>query len=211
MLSLILSDALQGVDVATRYPTLYRQLLTDPELRQAFLDSLALLEASRSQNLAPLPAAPTPDLGFLQTVKARLHLVWQVSKEELQNLLFPSGWRMAAGYRSGYGWLDDSYVTLLRSQVMVEQESLDILLEAALVSEASEVVNLALTVARQTQSEIVHPRPSWYATIEWGDYLATAPVNEQGQATFPAVPLSFILQQPSHTVAADLHLRLEPK
>ncbi|MEW5988470.1 MAG: hypothetical protein AB1791_17715 [Chloroflexota bacterium] len=209
MISLIIPDALKGVDIATRYPTFYRQLLADPELRQTFLETLELYEASHSHHLAPLPTPPVVNLSFLQTASTRLQLAWQLSKEELQNLLFPTGWRLAAGFRSSYGWLDDGYVTLLRSQVSVERLSLDVLLQASLAADAPDEVSLALTVAGQSSADSAAPG-SWQATIEWGDYVETVPVNEQGQATFPAIPLPAILQPSSQTVAANLFLSLEP-
>jgi hypothetical protein len=46
ILSLLVDEALKGVDVKTRYPDGYQQLLDNHELRQIFLDSLVGLEAN---------------------------------------------------------------------------------------------------------------------------------------------------------------------
>lgn len=64
-LSLIIDDALKGVDVAKRYPSVYQKLLGSAELRQAFLDTLDLMEKDQAGKLVPLPKLIKPKLAFL--------------------------------------------------------------------------------------------------------------------------------------------------
>src|SRR5688500_1184411 len=51
LVSLVLGDALLGVDVAARYPRFFEKLLANEGLRDAFLDGLILLE--ETETLAP--------------------------------------------------------------------------------------------------------------------------------------------------------------
>lgn len=66
MLSLVVNDALEGVDIARRYPTFYRRLLADPQLRRAFLEALEILEKDKTGELVPLPDQLDVDLTFLE-------------------------------------------------------------------------------------------------------------------------------------------------
>ncbi len=47
MLSLVVDEALQGVDIVKTYPDFYQQLLANAELRQAFLNALEMLEGDQ--------------------------------------------------------------------------------------------------------------------------------------------------------------------
>ena len=48
MLSLVVHDALEGVDISTHYPAFYQRMLADNELREAFLDTLDLLRREQA-------------------------------------------------------------------------------------------------------------------------------------------------------------------
>ncbi|MFZ0547291.1 MAG: hypothetical protein WAM60_17735 [Candidatus Promineifilaceae bacterium] len=65
MLSLIINDALDGVDISRHYPVYFERLLNDSVLREAFLDTLEILELTRAGKLEPLPGEPSNDLSFL--------------------------------------------------------------------------------------------------------------------------------------------------
>jgi hypothetical protein len=55
LLSIVVEEALRGVDISKRYPGFWGRLIANAELRQAFLESLELLEESREGRLRPLP------------------------------------------------------------------------------------------------------------------------------------------------------------
>ena len=55
LLSVLVSEAFAGVDITRRYPMLYRILLADPNMQEAFLDALETLEQERNGTLEPLP------------------------------------------------------------------------------------------------------------------------------------------------------------
>ena len=65
MLAIVLSDALEEVDICRRYPAFYRRLLASPALRRQFLDALAALEAHGAGRL-PRGEGIVPRLDFLQ-------------------------------------------------------------------------------------------------------------------------------------------------
>ena len=54
LLSLLVSEAFAGVDITRRYPALYRIMLADPNMQEAFLDALETLEQDRNGTLEPL-------------------------------------------------------------------------------------------------------------------------------------------------------------
>jgi hypothetical protein len=62
LLALIVEEAARGVDIPERYPAYWAKMKRNAELREAFLDCLELLEASRGGRLRPwLPAEPVGD------------------------------------------------------------------------------------------------------------------------------------------------------
>jgi hypothetical protein len=62
LLTLIVDEALRGVDVPERYPAFWRKMMANAELHTAFLDCLEILEASHEDRLWSWPAnnADTP-------------------------------------------------------------------------------------------------------------------------------------------------------
>jgi hypothetical protein len=57
MLALVVEEAARGVDIPARLPAFWEKLMRNAELREAFLDCLELLEASRGGRLRPWPPA----------------------------------------------------------------------------------------------------------------------------------------------------------
>src|SRR5688572_17786521 len=98
MLSLVVHDALEGVDISVRYPAFYQRMLADNELREAFLDSLDLLRRSQVGQLLPLPQPASEDLSFLRarsseprieyTTNGRWRILWQRTIADIQAILF---------------------------------------------------------------------------------------------------------------------------
>jgi hypothetical protein len=213
MVSLVLGDALLGVDVAERYPRFFGKLLAHEELRDMFLDGLILLD--ETETLAPPGTAPmageASPLGFLRTARVRPEVEagqgggwraqWRQLKETLDWLWGPV--RPAAGlaWRSGGEVMDEGYRTLLRSEAMVGEQMLYLTLDGRQLIEQPDVVELLLMVAAEEGD--VGPLT---ATLEWADYRDTAALDEQGEATFAPVPLEKVWQA---GVTGDLRLTLE--
>jgi hypothetical protein len=219
MLSLVVSDALDGVDIARQYPDFFRQMLVDDELRQAFLDSLEILEKSRSGTLEPLPGPPSADLSFLKRApQPRIALTesglwsveWRQTIETLQALLFSSGAGASPVYRSGdiYG---EPYFTLLNSEVEIGGAKLAVVLEAEQpIDRPNELVPELSLLALSAEQPATGPLPLLRARLRWGPYAneIRPPVN--GQASFAAVPMDSVLNADHTRVGAPLELLLAP-
>jgi hypothetical protein len=54
LLSIVVEEALRGVDISKRFPGFWGRLIANAELRQAFPESLEMLEESREGRLRPL-------------------------------------------------------------------------------------------------------------------------------------------------------------
>ena len=81
MLSFMVSESYQGVDIAVRYPTFYKKLQTNQQLREHFWDALDLMEHSKAGTLAPLPGPPRRDLSFLHKAKTKPTVVQNAGQE----------------------------------------------------------------------------------------------------------------------------------
>jgi hypothetical protein len=214
MLSVVVNDALAGVDVATRYPTLYHALLVDKELHEAFLEVVALL--STEQKAAPRAAAPSPattPLPFLSSPPApaikfldpkRWHAAWQLLRGYLEPRL--SAPTLAPGYRRTSNLLEDDVVNLLRSTFVVGEIQLQLTLNAIRPATEPDVVHLQGTLAAATD-----PLPDMQVTIEWGNYRQTAIPDRYGRFIFPSLSLDQIQDEAGRLTAGELQLRLEPR
>ncbi len=214
MLSLVLSDALQGVDITSQYPDFYRKLLADAELRQTFLDALDLLEKEKAGQLLPLPEETVPDLSFLKTVATPPHpiienpapgqwrITWRLLQAQLTRIFQPA----ALAYRSGRFSLEDKSDILLRSQFVVSGQSYDIFLEAVRPVDQPDNLRLYLAAAPLTDA----PLPAMTVHLQWGDVHRTAVTGPHGRARFQPIPLTAVLDKTGQNIRADLQLTLEP-
>lgn len=211
ILSLVINDALEGVDITRRYPTFYRRLLADPHLRQIFLDAMESLERSEAGELEPLPEAADIDLSFLASEEReetsppspaeQLRIILTRTRDQLRELFAPPP--AAIPVRSAMTGMEDDYITLLRSNVLSAQGEFEVILEGQRPATANA---LQLTVMLVPQEEVMGG-PELQATLEWGTYQETAPLDRRGRATFPPLPLDIILDDRGE-VRSGLELRL---
>jgi hypothetical protein len=219
MLSLVVDDALKGVDITSQYPAFYQKLLADAELRQAFLDALDLLERSAAGQLSDPPPLPPPDLSFLnkpaspqpvveRTASQGWRATWRLLQAELAQLFRPSD----LVYRSGYSNLDDEGIILLRSQVTAANNQLDMFLEAVRPAAEPDQLHLYLSVTSLTERKL----PPLRASLQWGGRgrergrEQTAVIDQYGRARFQPIPLTTLLDETTQTFLSDLQLTLEP-
>jgi hypothetical protein len=222
MLSLIIDEAMRGIDIANRYPTFFRKLLANSELREAFLESLDLLEQSRAGSLMTLPVTPSRSLDFLkrdlpqmsveQKTSQWWRLTWQQTAEQLQRIFSLSDITATPVYRFEQSFLEDDWFTLFHNRADVEGTQFDVALEASQPLEEPLSLRLTALVAITTAPEEENPilLESLQATVKWGAYEAKTPINKKNRAEFPPVPLAAIFDQGGRRVAADLQLTLEP-
>lgn len=212
MLSLVVNDALQGVDIIKQYRAFYRKLLIDAELRQAFLDALDLLERSEAGELIQPPQMPVPDLSFLKRAIYPTPIVehptiekwrvsWQLLQEQLTHLFTP----VELAYRSDHLDLEDKSTVLLRSQVELDDIQLDVLLEAVRPVDEPDHLHLHLSTASLTEAHL----PAMQALLQWGEVKQTAVIDKYGRVRFRPLPLEKVLDDVRQTFRADLQLVLE--
>lgn len=212
MLSLVVNDALQGVDIIEQYPDFYQKLLADAELRQGFLDALDLLERSEAGELSSLPQMPAPDLTFLQKAvlpkpvveqptPGKWRVTWQVLQEQLSSLFTPA----SLAYRSSYMDLEDEGTVLLRSQVEVGDAQFDVFLEA--IRAVDDPAYLHLYLSATPLSDM--PLPAMEAHLQWGALQQTAVIDQYGRARFQPFPLTAVVDETKQAFRADLQLALE--
>jgi hypothetical protein len=197
MLSIVVNDALIGIDVIKKYPHFYSRMLVSGELRTAFLDTLELLEQSRAGELPEYSGSTTIDLSFLQEVMSRptirkslkdkWALIWQRSAEQLQNMFYFASLQPSEVYRSGDSYLEESYINILHSQFKIDEQELAVRLDALKTVNAPE--NLDLMLAIFAPEELGR---QFEVTIAWGDYQQTAEVNKYGLAKLPSLRIDQI-------------------
>ncbi|HNB54716.1 MAG TPA: hypothetical protein PK530_22395, partial [Anaerolineales bacterium] len=128
LLSLVVNDALNGVDIQKQYPAFYKRLVEEPGLRDAFLDVLEMAEEGENEELElELPEPISKKLAFLadpdpvsivEQLTDRWRVTWQQSTAYL-NTVFLSR-KLAFGYRN-QAHEEKPWFVLLHEQVEIEQ------------------------------------------------------------------------------------------
>ena len=215
MLSLIVSGSLNEENIAERYPSFYKKLLENPELRQAFLDALESVEAERAGKLTPIPDSSRTKPNFLKkpSTSPQIEMLdgrnWraflQRSIEHLKVIFSPP--EMA--YRDDPVLADDPWFTLLRDEMVVEGVTYDIVLDCVLSHERegalSPYLHLAVTIGRPGS----HAGLPLRASLRWGNYQESITVENEGRFQFPDIPLAAVFDQAEFQLQSGLDLTLE--
>lgn len=215
LLSLVVDDALKGVDISSRYPDFFQRLLEDDDLRQAFL---ATMEAVENQSV-PRPATAESDLSFLHaatirpllefTSPARWRLKWQAALDQLQQIFFAAD-QFQPIYRSA-AYLEDAWFTLFRDEIKIDQMHASVVLEAVREMAAPDQLRLHIAVGLTSDRFAAAERlPDLRAQLTWGAYDQAVLITQRGRAVFPPLPLDLILDAAAQHITADLRLIVEP-
>lgn len=213
MLSIVVNDALNGIDIMKKYPAFYAQMLIDGELRTAFLDTLEVLEQSRAGELPDYPGPATINLDFLRQVMSRplirksaqekLELIWKRTVEQLQNMFYIASLQPKEAYRSRALFLDTGPLNILNSHFEVDNQELEVRLDALQTITKPDTLDLMMTVFTAEENT-----RCFQATLTWGAYQASAEINQYGLAKFPSLKTNQIFS-PSGDLLHGLELRLE--
>ena len=219
MLPIVLSDAINGLDIPTRYPVFFQKLLANNSLRKAFLEDLDILEKSQIGGLEPLPGKPSQDLDFLHTVPpthtieltptGRWRITWVQVTEQLQHIFLSPTLSSEAIYRDDANHLEETPFKLFHSNVDLNGESVTALLEALQPVANPDILQLSLSVALSGDLDEESYLPKLLAHLQWGQYDESARVSQRGKAIFPNLPLSLILNQGRAQIGSNLRLTLE--
>lgn len=217
MLSLVLNDALDGVDIARRYPNFYRRLLADLDLRQAFLDALAILEPEDLSDWEAFPQSLAVELGFLEdevlqplveVAKEGWRIIWQRSVLQLEEILGigsepGAGLAWRGPQRPGAGALGEESIPLLRDTVRVGERHVEVFLEATRPPGPGRQLEPTLIVVGAEEAQPLQ------AILRWGRYEEITAIDADGFARLPAVPLAAIFDETGLT-ALSLEIVARP-
>jgi hypothetical protein len=127
MLSIVVNDALNGVDIAKRYPNFFNKLLQDEEMQESFIDAIETVERGQE-----LPSSSAVNIDFLSALSLRPSLEvisrenwkvqWKRTIAQLQAIFSPA----ELAYRSDPSLYDDPWFTLLRDEFEVEGEAVSV-------------------------------------------------------------------------------------
>lgn len=205
-LSLMVDEALKGVDIRSHYPTFYTRLLKSFALRQQFIEAILLLKQPALPEAESLFAVTHADLAFLHSPspaphmgETQWHVILQQTKEQLMSVFFPP----RVVFRAGAAALADAHYTLLRSEFAVNQTLYTLLLESTLHENRADALALFLNVAVSDGSL----RPM-HASLHWGGYAAEATLSAEGRTRLPDLPISAAFDVDQQQIQADLNLTL---
>ncbi|HSH02325.1 MAG TPA: hypothetical protein VLL52_07380 [Anaerolineae bacterium] len=165
-------------------PYLQDQLKQDDTLRHMYYDAINALHMPPEA----LPHLPPPDLTFLPTKqtavdKIKAHITsltaqWDLAASYLQpTLQLTPNWRQN-------NLLSNTTIPLLEANFELNEIAWEMSLDATLQN-VGEVTLFLIAVPLDTPL-----LPPIQATINWGTYQATTPLDQYGQATFPSLRLA---------------------
>jgi hypothetical protein len=213
MLSIVVNDALIGINIMEKYPAFYARMLVDEELRTAFLDTLEMLESGDEESLPDFPEVTLVNLDFIRRVMSRpvilsmtpnrLELIWKRTAKQLHTLFYINSLKSREVLRSDDYLPGGGQLNILESQVQVGEDELEMRLEAEHALENPGHLNL--TIAINIADDF---SPRLEATIVWGGYSETAVVSQFGIANFPPLNTDEIIAR-NGALRHGLELRLE--
>jgi hypothetical protein len=219
MLSVLVSEALRGVDIGVRYPHYYKMLLLDDEFRQDFLDALDILTGEPEAEKEPEMEASYPDLSFLREQNTshvlerinakRWRAVWRQDAEQLQRLFFENQ-RDQFVYRIAENYLEENWMPMIRDEIEVNGIRYGVYLEVSTLDIMPESLELSLAIMQTSSvldSEAISTKLQ--AKVAWGDYKETVIFSDESRVTFPPLLLSLILDESGQKISSDLQLTLE--
>ena len=214
MLSLMVDEALAGVDISSRYPTFYRNLLHNADLRQAFVDALGSVEKGQHGEPVALSAETEPVLDFLTSQSretplvisgpSQWRIIWRQTVEQLSSIFSPP----ELAYRSDPSLFDDPWFTLLRGETEVDGSLYTVLLECTLAEDTEEALELSLNIAVTPERATNTPQLQLSANLEWGAFTDTLAIAEEGRIRFSNIPLAAVLDEERKYVKEELTLTI---
>lgn len=210
-LSLFIEDARHGVDVSRRYPGFYQILMVDPELRQAFLDILELMDEDTNQTLASLPLPGRANLGFLlkdqpatfQSMEKNWKIHWMRTRQELQAIFFPP----SLAYRHGTDFLSDEEFVIFQDDFGIGDFQYSVSIVCALAEDMEDVLTTCMIVGIAPEGYSSHV--PLRTVLAWGEYRESVLLGRQGRILLPPIPLTKILDENLETIVSDLELTIE--
>jgi hypothetical protein len=202
LLAQLMSAALHGVDIQRRFPRSFQRLVTDPALRDAFLEGLQALE---EETPATLPFPANRDLSFLSSLRRKpvsqprdgsgaWKTRWSRSAEEIAGLFSFLSFRPSPALREAAGFLEDETVTLLRGKLVSKGMELDVTLEATRPAAQPDELHLSLWVlASNEKAALRDDSYALSATVTWGSYEVAVKLTGDGHYELPSRAIAGVL------------------
>lgn len=218
MFSVVVNDALNGIDITKRYPLYYRRMLQTPELFQAFLDVIEVLESEEDELLEIIQTIKpvVPEFISVDTrpvverpTSGGWLVRWRQSVAQLNTIFTRLGPDLVPDFRSSRSLLEESVAQLIRGEVLVDGKNFGVVLSAVLADDP-DAMSLQLTVALLDEDGSEFPMTSLEAGIHWGGYDQVQALNDLGQAVFPPLLIKAITDETGETINNDLQLLIHP-
>lgn len=220
MISLVISDALEGVDISERYPDFYHRMLQNPKLFQTFLEAIEVLEGEYEDTLESVPSLslsvpqkrPLDGEPIVEPLGPGAWIArWQQGAAQLASIFKNIILMPQPGFRSGWSMLEESSASLIRSKVTIENTNLGVQLTASWADDPDSL-NLQLMVAllNEVEETAEFEVSSLVAAINWGAYHQRMAVNEFGKAVFPPMPIAAVTDETGQEINTELKLMLQP-
>lgn len=217
MLSIIVSEAAHGVNIAQKYPVFFLRLLENRELLTEFLDSLELLHRTRTDTLEPLPGPPSRDLSFLTarpqpelscvTINAsNWNATLKLNAAQLDVLFFPSQPEPVTRHGLNIGLDEDNWFILFRETIEAGDGSWNVVLEGTPVYEPEGALKLAVSAVPIVKQE--NDQFCLQATLSWCSYGVTVTFDDRGWVSLPLLTLASVLEESGSGIKCDLLLSL---
>jgi hypothetical protein len=208
-LSLFIEDARHGVDVSRRYPGFYQKLIIDPELRQAFLDILRLMDEDINHALASIPLPARANLDFLvedqthRSTEKNWNMHWTRTRQELQALFFPP----QLAYRNNTDVLSDDEFIIFQDNFSMDNFQYSISIICALGEDMAAGLMTRMNVGITPLGSSSHlPLKT---ILEWGQYKESIIIEGEGRISLPPIALTKILDPDLENIISDLELTIE--
>ncbi len=215
MLSIIVDEAIKGVEISKRYPDFYKKLLGNHELRKAFLDTMESIELEEINELVVMPGPSSPNLGFLtnkpaQPTLSKLDDKWQISWlrtiDQLRSIFSP----VKLAYRSDPAMFEDPWFTLLRDEIEVNGIMYSVVLECTFSEDEETALSPFLNIAVTVGATKGRPHFPVQTSLQWGAYDESLQIHKEGRAKFPDIPFKAVFDKEKENIKAELNLTIRP-
>jgi hypothetical protein len=204
-LSLIVDEALKGIDIRQRYPAFFDRLLRSSALRSQFIECvLDLREIDDPTEGMAFPVKPA-DLAFLHSAQpenAKNETHWKVRLQRSAEQLMAAFFAPQLNFRGSESAAEPG-ITLLRSEFLMQGATYSVMLQGRLHDTRDDVLQLSLNVAASEGD--FQPLQS---TLEWGSFKSCAPIDHEGDTPLPDLPFSSVFNDSQDKIEAELYLTL---
>jgi hypothetical protein len=201
-LSLIVDEALKGVDIHSVYPSFYHRMIKSAELRQKFLDAV---ESVNNQDFGQIKdkSLIKKIISELITTEACQKQKIQLSVADLNTIFFPP----QVVYRSAVEEEASDFL-MMNEEIELNSAIYSLLVEGSL--ESTELETLSLTAFVSVVEKIVPDSSAMPLDINvtWGDFSKVIHIPAEGEFHLVNVPYMAFLNNERDNIANPLEISI---